>query len=62
MPWAPSARRAVNAWLEADNSDAGAQPGPGAATVRRGWSPLKGVDGLRYRLGPPTTFGLGQAP
>ncbi|MDG9708096.1 hypothetical protein [Streptomyces sp. DH10] len=55
-----SARHAVNAPLEADNSD---------AERCRAWElyrtpelePLKRVDALRYRLGRPNTFDLGQA-
>jgi hypothetical protein len=56
-----SARHAVNALLEADNSD---------AERCRAWEPyrmpelepLKRVDELRYRLGLPNAFDLGQAP
>ncbi|GAP53168.1 uncharacterized protein SAZU_8049 [Streptomyces azureus] len=56
-----SARHAVNALLEADNSD---------AECCRVWElcrppelePLKRVDELWYRLGLPSAFGLGRAP
>lgn len=53
-----SARRAVNALLEADNS------GTGRCRSRELFcppemEPLKRVDELRYRLGLPNTFDLG---
>ncbi|MFF8429774.1 FAD-dependent oxidoreductase [Streptomyces sp. NPDC016566] len=53
-----SARRAVNALLDADNSDTG-RCRIGELFRPPEMEPLKCVDEPRYRLGLPSAFGLG---